>query len=235
MTDEARTRDGRPVCVGDYHPAEWEALKLTSQLGDFVMSCCQAPAVLKTSINGVRFYSHLSDECATAPETLWHQAGKEAVLAALRSLGLEGHDEVPGKAPDGRKWTADVLFTIGGRTVAIELQRSPQTLREFLARQERYRASGVECYWLLRTENFLTLVKAALRESWTRLGKPKEPFGMGMLPELPASILQTDRTPARVAGGYPFNVTVTEWLAAIVEGRFVHRDWTWVLDNGTAE
>ncbi len=234
MTDEARTRDGRAVHVADYRPAEWEALKLASQLGDFVMECCQAPAVLKTSINGVRFFSHLSDECATAPETVWHRAGKEAVLGSLRILGLEGHDEVAGKAPDGRKWTADVLFSTGARTVAIELQRSPQTLREFLVRQERYKASGVECYWLLRVETFRTLHKAVLRESWTRLGKPKEPFGMGMLPELPASILQTEDSPARVFGGYPFNVTVTEWLAAIVQGRFVHRDWAWVLDPGCA-
>ena len=29
-------------------PVEWETLKLSSQLGDFVMACCQAPAVLKT-------------------------------------------------------------------------------------------------------------------------------------------------------------------------------------------
>jgi competence CoiA-like predicted nuclease len=144
MTDAARTRDGRAVHVGDFRPDEWEALKRASTLGDFRMACCQTPAVLKTSINGVRFFSHLSDECATAPETVWHQAGKEAVLGALRSLGLEGRDEVPGQAPDGRKWTADVLFTTEGRTVAIELQRSPQTLREFLRRQERYQASGVE-------------------------------------------------------------------------------------------
>lgn len=235
MTDEARTRDGVPVHVADYGPAQWEALKLSSRLGDFVMTCCQAPAVLKTSINGVRFFSHLSDECATAPETIWHQAGKEAVLGALRSLGMEGHDEVPGKAPDGRKWTADMLFTTGGRTVAIELQRSPQTLREFLSRQARYKASGVECYWLLRQENFITLHKASLRESWTRLGKPREPFGMGLLPELPTSILKTSESPAQVFGGYPFTVTVTEWLTAIAQGRFVHRDWTWVIDNEGAE
>jgi len=143
MTSSALTRDGRPVDTTLISPEEWEALKKTAQLGDFVMPCCQAPAVLKTSINGLPFFAHLSDECDTAPETVWHRAGKASVMAALASMGIECRDEVPGKSPSGGKWKADVLFTVNGRTIAIELQRSYQNVRIFIGRQERYAASGV--------------------------------------------------------------------------------------------
>lgn len=88
------------------------------------MTCCNAPAVLKTSINGLPFFAHLSDECRTAPETRWHKAGKASVLTALNSMGIQGYDEVSGDSPNGDKWKADVLFSITGRTIVIELQRS---------------------------------------------------------------------------------------------------------------
>ena len=84
MTHSAWTRARQPVNAADYASSDWEALKLCTQLGDFILPCCEAPAVLKTSIRGVPFFAHLTDECATAPETKWHKAGKTAVLAALR-------------------------------------------------------------------------------------------------------------------------------------------------------
>lgn len=230
MTDNAKSREGRPVHVGDYRQDEWESLKAASQLGDFVMGCCGAPAVLKTSINGVRFFSHLSDECATAPETIWHQGGKETLLGALRGMGIHGQDEVPGKAPDGRKWTADVLFTTGDRTVAIELQRSAQTLREFLARQQRYKASSIECYWLLRKETYRTLAKASGREVLKRLGGwPADGrIGMGMLPELPAHFLNIEGVP-QVLIESPITASVSEWLTAIVNNTYGYSNGSWLL------
>ena len=111
MTQYAWTRARQPVYAADYAIVDWEALKLCAQLGDFILPCCEAPAVLKTSIRGVPFFAHLTDECATAPETKWHKAGKTAVLAALRRLGIEGRDEVPGQTAAGEKWKADVLFS----------------------------------------------------------------------------------------------------------------------------
>lgn len=57
MTQAAWTHDGRPVDAASIPGAEWEALKQTAQLGDFVMPCCKAPAVLKTSINGLPFFA----------------------------------------------------------------------------------------------------------------------------------------------------------------------------------
>ena len=163
MTHAAWTRDGRPVDASVISRIEWEALKQTARLGDFVMPCCSAPAVLKTSVNGLPFFAHLSDECVTAPETIWHKSGKAAVLAALNGMGVSGSDEVSGQSPSGEKWQADVLFSVAGRTMAVELQRSYQHLRDFARRQERYAASAVECYWLVRKEAFITLAKSTSR------------------------------------------------------------------------
>lgn len=62
MTQVAWRRDGVPVDAASIPGIEWEALKQVAQLGDFMMPCCKAPAVLKTSINGLAFFAHLSDE-----------------------------------------------------------------------------------------------------------------------------------------------------------------------------
>jgi competence protein CoiA len=231
MTQTAWTRDGRPVDASSYSNSDWEALKQTAQLGDFVMPCCKAAAVLKTSINGLPFFAHISDECTTAPETVWHQAGKAAVLAALKSLGIEGRAEVPGESPKGDKWEADVLFSVHERTIAIELQRSYQTLREFTRRQERYAASAVECYWLVRKENFITLAKATSRLLISRDFDNTFPvggIGTGMLPELPVAILDIGDRQLIHFGGFR-TATVQDWLGGILNGTYLYQGGSWTL------
>jgi hypothetical protein len=229
MTQSAWTRDGQPVDAAIIPSADWEALKQTVQLGDFVMSCCNAPAVLKTSINGLPFFAHLSDECGTAPETKWHKAGKAAVLAALNGMGIEGCEEVPGRSPGGDKWEADVLFSVPDRTIVIELQRSYQHLRDFIRRQERYAASGVECYWLLRKETFFTLAKGTSRLLLKReFGNvfPPGGIGTGMLPELPIAMLETEGEQLVQFGGFK-TATVPTWLAGILNSSYQYRGGSW--------
>lgn len=232
MTQSALTRNGRPVDAASISSTDWEALKQSAQLGDFVMPCCKAPAVLKTSINGLHFFSHLSDECDTAPETKWHKSGKAAVLAALACMGIDGDEEKPGHSPAGDKWEADVLFSFSGRTIVIELQRSYQHLRDFLRRQERYAASAVECYWLVRRETFMTLGKATSRLLLKRdFGNkfPAEGIGTGMLPELPVSMLDTEGKQLVIFGGGKA-ATVPVWLAGILDGTYQYRGGSWNLD-----
>ncbi|MCK4140012.1 hypothetical protein HFK85_21945 [Ralstonia pseudosolanacearum] len=231
MTQSAWTRDGRLVDAAAMQSADWEALKQSTQLGDFVMPCCRAPAVLKTSINGLPFFAHLTDECATAPETTWHKAGKAAVLAALSAMGIEGSEEAPGRSPRGEKWEADVLFTVAERAIAIELQRSYQHLREYTRRQERYAASGVECYWLVRKEAYFTLAKATARHLLQRdFGGvfPPGGIGTGMLPELPAAMLDTESPQAINFGGLK-TATVQGWLAGLLDGTYQYRGGSWNL------
>ncbi|BDE73464.1 MAG TPA: competence protein CoiA family protein [Aquabacterium sp.] len=232
MTQSAWTRSGAPVDASTFTLIQWEALKKTAQLGDYVMTCCKAPAVLKTSINGLPFFAHLSDECATAPETVWHHAGKAAVLAGLASLGIEGNDEVPGQSPTGEKWEADVLFKASDRTIAIELQRSYQHLRDFTRRQERYAESGVECYWLVRKETFITLAKATSRLLLKRdYGNvfPPGGIGTGMLSELPVAMLDTENSQRVMFGGLKA-ATVPAWLAGILNRSYQYRGGSWNLD-----
>jgi competence protein CoiA len=231
MTQSAWTRDGRPVDAAAIPGLHWEALKQSAQLGDFVMPCCRAPAVLKTSINGLPFFSHLSDECATAPETIWHLDGKAAVLAALVSMGINARLEEPGSTPAGDRWEADILLAVPGRTIAIELQRSYQHLRDFERRQQRYAASSVECYWLVRHETFRTLAKATarklLREEYGN-NFPPNGIGTGMLPSLPVSMLNAD-SPLPIQFGLGKGAALVEWIGGILQGSYQYRGGCWNL------
>lgn len=231
MPPSARTRHGEPVWAGQFSATEWEALKLSSTFGDFVMPCCPAPAVLKTSLYGLQFFAHPSGECTTAPETVWHQTGKAMVMAAVRSLGFSCQEEVTGGT--GRmKWRADTCFHVGDRTVVIELQRSHQHLRDYLRRQERYLAAGVEAYWLVRDTNLQALAGAI---SQKRL---KEEFGGTLppgsfypaLPSLPWALLNTGDEPD--VRGPKLIVSVASWVKALVERRYRYSltDGCWTID-----
>lgn len=178
MQPDALTKDDQPIWASQFSGAEWDALKVQSQAdpASFRMPCCQSRAVLKTSINGVQFFAHYSDECATAPETIWHIQAKDLLFGTLKVFGLVPQTEVTGGTGKDR-WRADVYFEFDGRKIAIELQRSYQNLREFEARQARYARYGVECYWLVRSEVGLTLMKSILRQRWIK------EFNRGSIPE----------------------------------------------------
>lgn len=231
MTQSAWTRDGVPVDAANFNNDNWEFLKLHSQLGDFVLPCCKSPAVLKTSINGLQFFAHHSDECATAPETVWHMSGKAAVLAVLTRLEIEAREEVSGKSPTGEAWKADVLFSFKGRTIAIELQRSYQHLREFTRRQDRYAQSNIECYWLVRFEQFMTLGKATSRLLLKReYGNvwPPGGIGTGSLRELPVAMLQTENGQLVQFGGGK-GASVQTWLEGIINNKYQYDEGSWNL------
>jgi competence protein CoiA len=239
MTQAAWTRTGEPVDAGSFSNADWEALKTTSVLGDFLMPCCRAPAVLKTSINGLAFFAHLSDECATAPETKWHLAGKAAVLAALKSMGIHGQEEVSGKSPTG-SWEADVLFEVDDgpvrRRIAIELQRSYQHLRDYVRRQERYTTAGVESYWLTTRAHFVTFTKASGRLRLKRDFAGVMPASGGffpMVPEVSLGMLELEKTPVVHFGGMK-SAPLADWLVAIVEGCYTYHDGLWLIDGARA-
>jgi competence protein CoiA len=111
------------------------------------------------------------------------------------------------------------------------LQRSYQTLSEFTRRQERYRASGVDCFWLVRKETFVTLGKATVRVHVKRYFGgmfPAGGVGTGSLPELPVAMLDTDGRQMVVFGGLKL-ATVSDWLAGLLCGDYQYRDGSWNL------
>ncbi|WP_246185218.1 hypothetical protein [Pandoraea morbifera] len=115
----------------------------------------------------------------------------------------------------------------------IELQRSYQHLRDFIRRQERYSASAVECYWLVRKENFRTLGKATSRLLLKRdFGNefPQGGIGTGMLPELPVAMLDTEDSQLVLFGGLKM-ATVSTWLAGILNGTYQYRGGSWNLGD----
>lgn len=177
MQPDALTRDDQPVWAGQFTEAEWDALKAQSQADPtaFKMPCCHARAVLKTSPNGLPFFAHYSDECATAPETIWHIQAKDLLFGTLNYFGVGPRTELSGGTAKDR-WKADIYFEFEGRKIAIELQRSYQHLRVFEARQAKYARHNVECYWLVRREVGLTLMNAILKKRW------KEDFNRGEIP-----------------------------------------------------
>lgn len=167
MIPDAFTHDEQPIYAGDYTTHEWDRLKGQSLENPFAfkIGCCSSRAVLKTSINSLQFFAHYSDECATAPESKWHIAGKDMIVDALNLYGVNPRLKVSGGTGKDR-WKADVYFEVGDRKIAIELQRSYQHLRDFVRRQEWYERYGVECYWLVRDEVAKPLGKSILRKRW---------------------------------------------------------------------
>jgi competence protein CoiA len=221
MPVDAYTNDGQLLDAARFTAEQWEALKTQSANTPdmFRMSCCNSRAVLKTSLYGVQFFAHYSDECANAPETLWHIAGKDMVVGALAAHGIKGVLEASG-GKGARKWEADVLFEVKGRRVAIELQRSYQHLRDFIRRQDRYNADSVECYWLLRGEVATPLMKSIVQKRLREEFGGKLPPGsfFPALPTLPWLWLKPEESLPVLGPGIA--MTVERWMGAVLAGTF---------------
>lgn len=134
-------------------PDEWATLKSAYKQGVLTMTCGQ-PAVPKTSKLNLQYFAHKPGaDCALhagGPESPEHLALKAAAEKAAKACGWDATIEYPG--PD-RRWIADVLAEKDGRRVAIEIQFSRQAPAEFVRRQERYEADGIECIWLVAPHN----------------------------------------------------------------------------------
>lgn len=230
MGNFALDAQGSPVIAMDVPASVWESWKGNSMSLGFTMACCGSAAVPKTSLTGLQFYAHHSDECATAPETIWHREAKAVIVDAMRQLGVECAEEVIEKG--ARPWKADILVRYGTRRVALEIQHSYQHLRDYLRRQERYAAAGVDCVWLLPAKRYLALAKLTGRK------RIKDEFG-GKFPPcgyigpclagLPVVMLREPAT--REIGGASLRATLDIWCRALVEGRFVWSDGTWVISK----
>ena len=230
MSNVALNKEGQFVLADQMSESAWNGLKASYGPGDFTMPCCSSPATLKTSSNGLPFFAHYSDECASAPETKWHREAKALIAANLTLLGHTCREEEISEAGT-ETWRADTYCEMDGRRIVIELQRSYQHLNDYLRRQRRYVKAGIESYWLLIPERFLKLSEI--------LGKYrlKHEFGgiipegsfRPFIPELPVLSLETGDAPA--IRGVQFEIAIGDWLIAVIEKRFVWDDGAWIIVN----
>lgn len=222
---------GEIVWASTFSEEAWKDLKQSYAIGDYLMTCCGSNAVPKTSINGECFFAHNTGECSTAPETIWHQTGKMLVKTGLGNRGIDCQEERSGKNEDGSKWKADTYFEFNNRKIVIEIQHSAQTLEKYLKRQKIYRDAGIECFWLLYLERFLTLNRAIanhrMRYEFNNIF-PKEGYFHGCVKELPMAYLVTDTAPI-VRGVAGLECTLDAWLNAILDEKFGYQDWRWMI------
>lgn len=211
---------------------QWSELQRSYQVGDLIMPCCAAPAIPKLSANGHPFFAHAGGACSTSEESLWHMTAKTLVRSVLEDLGCQATEEVPGKHGSS-KWQADVWAERGPVKLAIEIQRSYQSLRAYRERQERYRVAGVKALWLLRSDRYMTLTKSMGKERLrTEFGGRFPPAGhIGpCLSDIPVARLELDPDPAITGAGF-FSATVPDLLEAVLTGRFICSDGLWCIDN----
>lgn len=212
--------------------AQWEELQQSYRVGDLLMPCCNAPAVPKVSANGHPFFAHLDDACSTSEESQWHLSAKILVRSVLEDLGCRASVEMPGSGDAGR-WQADVWGERGGAKLAVEIQRSYQSLRDYRRRQARYRAEGVKALWLLRQERYSTLTKSMGKERLhAEFGGKFPPAGHfgPCLADIPVAMLELE--PAiSITGAGLFTASLPDLLEAMLSDRFLCIDGNWCIDN----
>ncbi len=231
MSNLVVTSEGNAVIADEYSDAEWDVLKSNYIVGDFFMPCCKANAIPKTSPNFLKFFAHHSDECSTSPESIWHLNTKNDIYSIVKSKNIEVKLEHAGEATSG-KWITDIYFEYKGRRIAIEIQKSYQQLNTYLKRQEKYKESGVESYWLLYKQRYITLIKSLGKHRIKNEygGKfPPEGYISPCLPELPIAYYDTEITPSLVKGAKFLNCSIDEWVCAILSGKFVCVDNAWKI------
>jgi hypothetical protein len=144
--------EGETIIGPDLTEEEWKDLKARHRKGlPVTMGCCGAPGHLRVSGNGTQHFYHAVDAgCHYAEESREHLEIKEQIYRICKSEGWETSVEFP--APD-RTWISDVYAARDGRKLVFEVQISIISPSELEERDKKYRAEGIESYWLL--ENFL--------------------------------------------------------------------------------
>lgn len=229
MAESARRKsDNIILYASELNATEWNQIKDSYQVGDLVFEQCGCVAVPKTSITGTQFFSHHVDECKTAPESVWHHEAKKLIVRSAIEQGLQVTEELPGRN-GASVWKSDVFIHANSGPIAIEIQRSHQTLERYLERQEKYQRAGIRCFWIVYREKYRSLIKAL---SYYRMEKQgmKLPFGP-QIESLPAMWLDLDEG-VTIRGPQMIAYSLNEWIASIVDNRFVYYpDGLWKISR----
>lgn len=145
-----RAQYGHEAILAFEHDDEsWENLKSNYKDMGLLMPCCNSKAIPKTSKLGNYYFSHsVKVDCTSEAESQEHLYIKGLVAKTAKELGWDVTTEWQEKTPTGEQWVADVFCQKGKAKVVFEIQLSRQTKKETIARQNRYKDSGVRCAWL---------------------------------------------------------------------------------------
>ena len=151
------------------------------------------------------------------------------ILRSIRALDVDAKLEQPMSGNAGRL-VADVLIDVPGRPVALEIQHSYQTLREYLMRQQKYTSLGIANYWLLYKPRYLTLTtkicQQKLRTKFSNRVPKDAPFPSGLLQDLPIAVVEHEHSGTAVRGAN-LQVTLEKWLRSVINGSFTFIDDHW--------
>jgi len=232
MLTFAVTVDGKPIFPESFSDSDWQSLKESYRVGDFITPCCRTPAIPKTSINFVRFFSHYSDGCASSPESLWHLSSKDHIARELASMGISAVLERPAGGA-AAKLKSDVYFEANQRRIAVEVQHSYQHLSDYIKRQEKYSALGIDNYWLLYKPRYMTVVKSIARHRLRKeFGGKAPPDGRipSCLPDLPIAFFEPEADGGVVVGAGGLRIAIAGWLRSLINRSFVCKDGAWRID-----
>lgn len=127
---------------------------------------CGEPVHLSRKGTGTFFAKHFADsDCPmSSPESEEHQRVKLAIERALIAAGWDARAEWRRTDATGKLHIADVSATKGDRTVAFEVQLSPQSAVTTVKRQaERLRTDVDECWWLFGPKSWFPNMKLRQR------------------------------------------------------------------------
>jgi hypothetical protein len=174
---------------------EWAKMKAEGK-GAYLMRRTGIPAFLKQNMRGTRWFAHPPGQKDPnwGPESAEHIIAKVEIIKALREAGYDAKVEEPGETPEGEKWEADVLCTVGERKIAFEVQLSKQAFPDYEERTERYRRSGVKAVWIVNFSHFRAFTLDCLYSlGWTGMGPLPESWHLPHIPVFPMDLRRFKR------------------------------------------
>jgi hypothetical protein len=178
-----------PLYAFDFSREQFERLRIEhNERHHLRFGCCDSPVGLRVSSTGLPHFYHFRrvGSCRYETESELHLRIKQQVAIAAARAGWTAETEAQGREyGDGEEWIADVLATRRNVRVAFEVQVSGQTWADTLARQARYKASGVRGLWFFATRNYDT--DAAVPAFQIRKIEDTQDFEVRISPPAPTS------------------------------------------------
>lgn len=132
--------EGELVCAPLLDDMRWRGIR-----GAAVTLTCGHAGFPRTSPLGTHHFVHARGSDCDSGESPEHLHLKAVVAMAVAAAGWTAVTEAPGEG-----FIADVLAVQNDSQVALEIQRSRQTLREYERRQSRYETAGIRAVWLAK-------------------------------------------------------------------------------------